>query len=199
MSEVRAVLRTRLPKDVRVPATRGSTVPMATALSPATRHEWTSVPETRTMFETSSPVGEVQEEVFPSQRGTCASKRRESCSDGTCRRRKEPSEGLSRRAARERMQQRVSTARGHHDHRYCEGAPQAVDTASGVQPDMSFLGPSIRSTSRKCRFNGLGGLHWPERVPSQFATRTVTGRADDRRGWGPARSNSVGASARPAA
>ncbi len=58
-------------------------------LSPVTRHEWASVPETRTMFETSSPVGESQEEVFPSRRGTCASKRRESCSDGTCRRSRE--------------------------------------------------------------------------------------------------------------
>jgi len=69
----------------------------------------------------------------------------------------------------------------------------------GVQREISFLRPSIRSNSRNCRFNGLGGLQMPERVPSQFAARTVTGRADDRRGWGPARSNSVGASARPAA
>jgi|GEM_PF-5884192 len=67
MSEVRAVFRTRLPKDGRVPATRGDTVPMTLLVSPATRHEWAGVPETRTVFETSSPVRESHEEVFPSQ------------------------------------------------------------------------------------------------------------------------------------
>jgi hypothetical protein len=40
---------------------------MVLLVSLATRHEWANVPETRTMFETSSPVGESHEEVFPSQ------------------------------------------------------------------------------------------------------------------------------------
>ena len=97
MSEIRAVLRTQIPKDGSVPAMRGGTMPIATAISPATRHEWTSVPETRTMIETFLPGRGSLGGGLPSQSRYVQDEQGQgACSDGTCRRSRKAAEGFSR-------------------------------------------------------------------------------------------------------
>jgi|GEM_PF-4953602 len=80
----------------------------------------------------------------------------------------EPAEGFSRRSA----WSGCGSACPPRAIVWIAGAAQGLrrpKTAGGVQRDVGFLGPSIPSTSRNCQFSGVGGLHWPDRVPSQFA------------------------------